>query len=106
MMEQRSQKRQWFWWLVFLSIIAGITLLAVHFTSLKQKAEVSQPGLYSINHFVDGDTVAVNMGGSVETVRFIGVDTPETHKPNTPVQCYGEAAADHTKSLIGNSKVR
>jgi micrococcal nuclease len=69
-------------------------------------AEQDQPGLYSINHFIDGDTVAINMNGKSESVRFIGVDTPETHKPNTPVQCYGPAAAAFTKSTIGSSKVR
>ena len=69
-------------------------------------AEVNQPGLYNVSRFVDGDTIDVNMNGSVETVRFIGVDTPETHKPNTPVQCYGELAAAYTKSLIGTQRVR
>ncbi|HVV25979.1 MAG TPA: thermonuclease family protein [Candidatus Saccharimonadales bacterium] len=69
-------------------------------------AEQDQPGLYSINHFIDGDTIAVNMNGQAESVRFIGVDTPETHKPNTPVQCYGPAAAAFTKNTIGSSKVR
>lgn len=71
-----------------------------------QTLEHNQPGLYSINHFIDGDTVAVNMNGKVETVRFIGIDTPETHKPNTPVQCYGPAAAAFTKNTIGNNSVR
>jgi len=71
-----------------------------------QKAQQNQPGLYSIAHFVDGDTIAVDMDGHEETVRFIGVDTPETHKPNTPVQCYGPDAAAYTKSLIGSNKVR
>jgi micrococcal nuclease len=66
----------------------------------------NQPGLYSVNHFVDGDTIAVNMNGKVEKVRFVGVDTPETHKPNTPVQCYGPAAADFTKNTIGSNSVR
>ncbi|HEX5447602.1 MAG TPA: thermonuclease family protein [Candidatus Saccharimonadales bacterium] len=68
-------------------------------SSLKT-AEINQPGLYDIDHYIDGDTIAVNMNGSVETVRFIGVDTPETHKPNTPVQCYGPQAAAHTQDLI------
>jgi micrococcal nuclease len=68
---------------------------------------VSQPpGQYIIAHFVDGDTIAVNMNGKVETIRFIGVDTPETHKPNTPVQCYGPAAAAFTKNTIGSQAVR
>lgn len=85
-----------------LWLLAGSDLLKMGI----QKAEKNQPGLYSINHFVDGDTFAVNMNGSVETIRFIGVDTPETHKPNTPVQCYGEKAAAYTKSLIGGNNVR
>ncbi|MBX4191010.1 thermonuclease family protein [Candidatus Saccharibacteria bacterium] len=66
----------------------------------------NQPGLYDIDHFVDGDTIAVNMNGNIETIRMIGIDTPETHRPNTPVQCYGLQASDFTKKLIGNSKVR
>lgn len=76
------------------------------FGQIDKAAEVSQPGLYSVDHFVDGDTIAVNMNGRVETIRFIGVDTPETHKPNTPVQCYGPAAAAFTKNTIGAQKVR
>jgi endonuclease YncB( thermonuclease family) len=71
-----------------------------------QQASEQQPGLYSIDHFIDGDTVAVKMNGKVESVRFIGVDTPETHKPDTPVQCYGPVASDYTKSLIGTHQVR
>lgn len=46
---------------------------------------------------VDGDTIVLDGG---ERVRLIGIDTPETVKPNTPVQCYGEAASSHTKSLL------
>lgn len=65
-----------------------------------------QPGLYSVNRFVDGDTLVVNMNGRTEKVRLIGVDTPETHKPNTPVQCYGPAAAAFTRQLVGNNRVR
>jgi hypothetical protein len=66
----------------------------------------SQPGLYAVDHFVDGDTIAVDMNGTVETIRFIGIDTPETHKPNAPVQCYGPAAAAYTKNKIGSQRVR
>lgn len=64
--------------------------------------------MYAINHYIDGDTIAVNMNGQVEDVRFIGIDTPETHKPNTPVQCYGPAAAAYTQNRIkaAGGKVR
>ena len=71
-----------------------------------QTAVINQPGLYTIDHFVDGDTVAVQMGDTVETIRMIGIDTPETHRPNTPVQCYGPAAAAYTKSRIGSQRIR
>lgn len=78
------------------------------FGAAGQAVQSGRPGLYSVNHYVDGDTIAVNMNGVSETVRFIGVDTPETHKPNTPVQCYGPAAAAYTKNLISSTggKVR
>lgn len=76
------------------------------FDWISKGAMTNQPGLYAVDHFVDGDTIAVNMNGTVETIRFIGVDTPETHKPNTPVQCYGPAAAAYTKSRISAQRVR
>ena len=74
--------------------------------SAKTQIQKADPGLYSVTHFVDGDTIAINMDSKEEKVRFIGVDTPETHKPNTPVQCYGPAAAAFTKNLIGGQRVR
>jgi micrococcal nuclease len=94
--------------IVFL--VVAIYTLATQSGWLKNTAKTVQqndPGLYTINHYVDGDTIAVNMNGSVETIRFIGVDTPETHKPKTPVQCYGPEAANNTKAVISKfGKVR
>lgn len=90
-------------------IVAGLTFYVQRTGWLDNTAksvQQDQPGLYSVNHFVDGDTIAVNMNGKAEKVRFIGVDTPETHKPNTPVQCYGPAAAAFTQNTIGKNKVR
>jgi len=68
--------------------------------------ENSQPGLVPVLHDVDGDTIVVKISGREETVRFIGADTPETHDPRKPVQCFGQAAAEHTKSLLGGKSVR
>ncbi len=70
------------------------------------KIEQQNPGLYRVVRFADGDTITVDMNGTNETVRMIGVDTPETHDPDTPVQCYGPAASAYTKNLIGDQKVR
>lgn len=90
-------------------LIIGGALLAQHygwFGAAVQQAEQAQPGLYTVTRFTDGDTLSVDMNGTTEKVRMIGVDTPETHKPNSPVQCYGPAAAAFTKNLIGIQKVR
>jgi micrococcal nuclease len=44
---------------------------------------------------VDGDTVRVKLAdGRFETVRLIGIDTPETKKPDVPVECGGPDATD------------
>ncbi len=66
----------------------------------------AQPGLYRVTAFADGDTIEVDMNGTRETVRFIGVDTPETQDPRTSVQCFGKAASEFTKNLIGSNDVR
>jgi micrococcal nuclease len=54
-----------------------------------------------LERVVDGDTIAVSLSGREEHVRYIGVDTPETVKPNTPVQCFGPAAHDINARLLG-----
>lgn len=45
---------------------------------------------------VDGDTLEVQLGTTVETVRLIGIDTPETRDPRRPVECFGREAAAET----------
>jgi micrococcal nuclease len=57
---------------------------------------------------VDGDTVRVRLDRPHETrtVRYIGVDTPETVKPGEPVQCFGEAASSFNRRLVAGRRVR
>jgi len=51
---------------------------------------------------VDGDTVHVRTARGDETVRFLGVNTPETHHPTKGVECFGpEAAAFTDRELTG-----
>ena len=54
----------------------------------------------TVVRIVDGDTIDVNVGSRHERVRLIGIDTPETKKPNTPVQCFGPEATRFTTSLL------
>jgi micrococcal nuclease len=55
---------------------------------------------------VDGDTVIARLrGGSVEKIRLLGADTPEVVDPRKPVQCFGHAASEFTKSQLTGKRV-
>lgn len=49
---------------------------------------------------VDGDTIEIQLSGKRETVRLIGIDTPETVHPSKPVECFGPEASAYLKSLL------
>jgi micrococcal nuclease len=49
---------------------------------------------------VDGDTVDVALDGRTERVRLLGIDTPESVKPDTPVQCFGNEATTRLAALL------
>lgn len=59
-----------------------------------------------VTRVVDGDTIEARIGGEVEDVRLIGVDTPETVKPGEPVQCFGPRASDFTHRQLEGRRVR
>jgi micrococcal nuclease len=48
----------------------------------------------------------VRLGDRTERVRYIGVDTPESVKPGTPVQCYAKRAAAANAALVAGRRVR
>jgi micrococcal nuclease len=59
-----------------------------------------------VSRVIDGDTIEVRTGGGSDDVRYIGIDTPETVKPGTPVQCFGPQAHDFNQRLVANRTVR
>ncbi|MBP9817203.1 thermonuclease family protein [Candidatus Shapirobacteria bacterium] len=58
-----------------------------------------------VDRVVDGDTIKVIIDNKIETVRLIGVDTPEVVDPRKPVQCFGKEASEFTKKLLENQSV-
>ena len=54
----------------------------------------------------DGDTFGISSRkrGTVP-VRIIGVDTPETKRPDAPVECYGRQATRKLRSMIDGTVV-
>lgn len=54
---------------------------------------------------VDGDTIVVDHGHGSERLRYIGMDTPESVKPDTPVQFMAEEAAAANAELVAGQVV-
>ena len=86
----------WHGWLV---VLAAACAQGAH-----PAAPTTTPHLDDTNavvvRVIDGDTVDLRFGNQSERVRLIGIDTPETKKPNTPIQCFGPEASDFTKHLL------
>ena len=77
--------------LIFLSLFLTVCLFAI------------SQSWRTCTRVIDGDTIVLNGN---ETVRLIGVDTPETKNPRKPVEVFGQEAYEFTKSLVEGKKVR
>jgi micrococcal nuclease len=89
---------------LLLTLVAGV----IGFQSLQGHGGTSAPasgesGSARVERVIDGDTVVLSddLGSS----RLVGVDTPETVKPGTPVQCFGPAASSFTKHVVESGQV-
>lgn len=65
-----------------------------------------QNGLHKVVKVIDGDTIAVEIDGKTETIRLIGINTPETVDPRKPVECFGVEASDKAKEILTGKSVR
>ena len=61
----------------------------------------------AVSRIVDGDTIVADLGGREERVRYIGIDTPESVKPNSEVECFGpEASRENERLLPSGTPIR
>jgi micrococcal nuclease len=87
---------------VVVTVLAATSVLGWWFG--EQRRAVNQE--YRVVQVLDGDTVVVQRGSYRDTIRLLGVDTPETHHPTKPVQCYGPEASAYTASRLFGQLVR
>lgn len=61
-----------------------------------------RPGLTpaAVTQVIDGDTIRVEIEGQKYRVRYIGIDTPETVDPRSPVGCFGKEASERNRQLV------
>lgn len=72
-------------------------------------AEIMHPERVSarVVKIIDGDTIEVDLGGgNVRTVRYIGIDTPESVDPRRSVECFGKEASNMNTSIVGGGIVQ
>lgn len=100
-----SSPRRRFYFLKWLpAVLAAIALAAAGPVTAGTAAPPSERVL--VTDVVDGDTIKVLRGRRQETVRLIGVDTPETGRPGTPVQFHGPEASLFTRRALLEKRVR
>jgi micrococcal nuclease len=102
-----SPRRRFYSFYRAITILANLILfciLAVH--SLAGTITAPRAEQVLVTHVVDGDTIKILRGRQQVTVRLIGVDTPETGRPDTPVQVYGPEAAHFTRRSLLEKRVR
>ena len=113
---------------IHLSVVVALLILGIFFgqdelldhietdttpASISQTASIEPPspptplpeGQYQIHRVVDGDTARVWVDGESESIRIIGLDTPETVHPRQPVECFGQEASNRAKELLDGQTV-
>jgi micrococcal nuclease len=91
---------------LFIAVVVVAVALSRCGTQGGGSSEPAGPLTARVTHVVDGDTIDVRLAdGSDDTVRYIGIDTPETVKPDTPVQCGGPKAHAVNEGLVGGRTV-
>lgn len=85
-----------------LVILAGALLVVV----VAQRTWGGTGDRFPVVSVVDGDTINVRMGGRVESVRLIGIDTPEMKTQERTAQCFGPEASAAARGLLAGKAVR
>ena len=103
--------------LVVIFAFAAINLI-VDYSFQSQQSEPIQSA--QIVEVVDGDTVDITSKGEEDTVRILGIDTPEVYSQNTPSEFFientsenrrclremGEKASNFAKGKLANQSVK
>ncbi|HEX9968373.1 MAG TPA: thermonuclease family protein [Solirubrobacterales bacterium] len=96
--------RSWLGSAVLLVVVALLVLRPWEGTEDDEGGPVEAAAL--VTRVVDGDTFEARIEGTEEDVRLIGVDTPETVKPDTPVECFGPQASGFAHRLLEGRRLR
>jgi micrococcal nuclease len=105
----RLPRRRWQNILSFVVLVVAAVLLQWHpeWFGKPKTTPVEMPlenGNFRIARVIDGDTFVLT--NAKEHVRLIGANTPETVKPDWPVEPWGPEASAFTKEFLAGGVVR
>lgn len=89
--------------LVLVGCSSSVSLIAPVASGLSPRGPVVTDA--PVLRVVDGDTIHVLVAGRDTTVRLLGINTPETVKPGSPVECFGPEASAHMKDALEGQRV-
>jgi len=74
--------------------------------NIRESAKGENGEFFAVARVIDGDTFEVNTAGAIDTVRVIGIDTPEIADPRKSAECFGAEASSKAKEILSGQKVR
>lgn len=96
---KKINKRQ----ISYLSVFVLVIFYSLFNYFFKTPSPSSSTQLYKVLRVIDGDTIELE---NKQTVRYIGVDTPELHDPRKPIECFAQEAYEFNKQLVEGKTVR
>ena len=91
--------------LSLLTIVGAMAAAALVYLIWPTAQTPLPDGYAQVLQVIDGDTIKVTLDGREENIRFLGIDTPETHHPTKPSECYGQEATDRLSQLLPRGEV-
>ncbi len=88
---------------LIVAVLAAIAYRHWHPPAPPPPEALSEETAYQVKRVVDGDTIVL---GNNARVRLIGADTPETVKPNWPVEPWGPEATRFTRDFLAGGTVQ
>ena len=86
------------------SVLIGAALVAALFFYFASRDLANKDNnLFLVTLVVDGDTILLESGDSV---RYLGIDSPETNHPRRGQECYGAEATERNRELVEGELVK
>ncbi|MBI85686.1 MAG: hypothetical protein CMJ81_21030 [Planctomycetaceae bacterium] len=120
-MRRSFRRRPRIVWLTFTLILAVLVVRAWHRSGRVERTgnspETLAEGIYRVTRVVDGDTLIITGSDGIQSqagslrqdqqvrIRLLSIDTPETVKPDAPVEPWGEEATQFTRQFVARGTV-